>query len=238
MLKAGFSSSEGQHGGISCKDGRAANVRQQQDAAELLEYLRRRVQIPGLRGGWEARTVRVEHVHVHQHMTGAPLIAIPCGRGLGLQKELELWAYEQDSGHIQALADPPVILSLQILRFRVNQSGEVSKQTDSVPLVHRIYVPRFTSGIETDHTAYDLHSAVFHLGNTPHSGHYKAMGRMETSVVPIDQNGPTGNQTGSAGADDTALYCIDDDAEAARVSSSDVHEIQRNWYLAFFLRSQ
>ena len=117
-----------------------ANVRQQQDAAELLEYLRHRVQIPGLRGRWEARTMRGEQVHVHQRMTGAPLIAIPCGRGLGLQRELELWAYEQDSGHIQALADPPTILSLQILRFKVNQSGEVSKQLDSVPLPHRIYL--------------------------------------------------------------------------------------------------
>ena len=211
-----------------------ANVSQQQDTAEPLEYLRRRVQIPGLRGKWEARAMRGMQIHVHQHMTGAPLIAIPCGRGLGLQRELELWAYEQDSGHIQAVADRPVILSLQILRFRVNQSGEVSKQLDSVPLVHRIYVPRFTSGIETDQTAYDLHSAVYHLGNTPYSGHH----RMGASVVPMDQNGPTGNKRGSAGADDAAFYCIDDDAEAARVSSSDVHEIQRNWYLAFFLRSQ
>ena len=215
-----------------------ANVNQQQDTAELLEYLRHRIHIPGLRGKWEARTMRGMQVHVHQHMTGAPLIAIPGGRGLGLQRELELWAYEQDSGHIQALADPPVILSIQILRFRVNQPGEVNKLLDSVPLVHRIYVPRFTLGIETDQTAYELHSAVYHLGNTPHSGHYKALGRMGEAVVPNDQNGPTGNQRGSGGADNTALYCIDDDAQAARVSFSDVHEIQRNWYLAFFLRSQ
>ena len=88
--------------------------------------------------------MRGMQAHVHQHMTGAPLISIPGGRGLGLQRELELWAYEQDSGHIQALADPPVILSIQLLRFRVNQSGEVNKLSDSVPLVHRIYVPRFT----------------------------------------------------------------------------------------------
>ena len=94
--------------------------------------------------------MRGMQVHVHQHMTGAPLIAIPGGRGLGLQRELEMWAYEQDSGHIQALADPPVILSIQILRFRVNQSGEVNKLLDSVPLVHRIYVSRFTLGIDRD----------------------------------------------------------------------------------------
>ena len=166
--------------------------------------------------------MRGEQVHAHQRMTGAPLIAIPCGRGLGLQRELEVWAYEQDSGHIQALADPPTILSLQILRFHVNQ----------------FYVPRFTSGIETDQTAYDLHSAVYHLGNTPHSGHYKALGRLGASVVPSDQHGPSGNQGGSAGADETALYCVDDDTEATRVSPLDVHEIQQNWYLAFFLRSQ
>ena len=215
-----------------------ANVNQQQDTAELLEYLRHSIHIPGLRGKWEARTMRGMQVHVHQHMTGAPLIAIPGGRGLGLQRELEMWAYEQDSGHIQALADPPVILSIQILRFRVHQSGEVNKLMDSVPLVHRIYVPRFTLGIETDQTAYELHSAVYHLGNTPHSGHYKALGRMGEAVVPNDQNGPTGNQRGSGGADNTALYCIDDDTQAARVSFSDVHEIQCNWYLAFFLRSQ
>ena len=216
-----------------------ANVNQQQDTAELLEYLRHSIRIPGLIGKWEARTMRGMQVHVHQHMTGAPLISIPGGRGLGLQRELELWAYEQDSGHIQALADPPVILSIQLLRFRVNQSGEVNKLSDSVPLVHRIYVPRFTLGIETDQTAYELHSAVYHLGSTPHSGHYKALGRMGEAVVPNDQNGPTGYQRGSGGADNTALfYCIDDDAQAALVSLSDVHEIQCNWYLAFFLRSQ
>ena len=215
-----------------------ANVNQQQDTAELLEYLRHSIHIPGLIGKWEARTMRGMQVHVHQHMTGAPLISIPGGRGLGLQRELELWAYEQDSGHVQALADPPVILSIQLLRFRVNQSGEVNKLSHSVPLVHRIYVPRFTLGIETDQTAYELHSAVYHLGSTPHSGHYKALGRMGEAVVPNDQNGPTGHQRGSGGADNTALYCIDDDAQAALVSFSDVHEIQCNWYLAFFLRSQ
>ena len=74
--------------------------------------------------------------------------------------------------------------------------------------------------------------------STPHSGHYKALGRMGEAVVPNDQNGPTGHQRGSGGADNTALYCIDDDAQAALVSLSDVHEIQCNWYLAFFLRSQ
>ena len=84
------------------------------------EYLRHRVQIPDLRGRWEARTRQGEQAH--QRMTGAPLIAIPCGRGLGLQ-------YEQDSGHIQALADPPAILSLQILRFRVNHSLWRGQQT-------------------------------------------------------------------------------------------------------------
>ena len=141
-------------------------MNQQQDTAELLEYLRHSIHVPGLIGKWEARTMRGMQVHVHQRMTGAPLISIPGGRGLGLQRELELWAYEQDSGHIQALADPPVILSIQLLRFRVNQSGEVNKLSDSVPLVHRIYVPRFTLGIETDQTAYEFHSAVYHLGSS------------------------------------------------------------------------
>ena len=87
--------------------------------------------------------MRGEQVHAHQRMTGAPLIAVPCGRGLGLQRALELWAYEQDSGHIQALTDPPRILSIQMLRFHVNQAGEVSKKLDPVPLPDRIYVPRF-----------------------------------------------------------------------------------------------
>ena len=102
-----------------------ANVRQQQDPAELLEYLRNRVHVPGLRGRWKARTMRGEQVHAHQRMTGAPLIAVPCGRGLGLQWALQLWAYEQDSGHTQALTDPSRILTIQMLRFHANQSGEV-----------------------------------------------------------------------------------------------------------------
>ena len=163
---------------------------------------------------------------------------VPCGRGLGLQRELELWAYEQDSGHIQALTDPPHILSIQMLRFHVNQSGEVSKQSDCVPLPDRIYVPRFTSGIETEQTAYDLHSAVYHLESTPHSGHYKALGRLGAPAMPSILRGFTGNQGALMGADDSALYCVDDDTEATRVSHLDVHEIQQNWYLAFFLRSQ
>ena len=54
-----------------------------------------------------------------------------------------------------------------------------------------------------------------------------------TRTAPLDTKGDL-----HGGADNTALYCIDDDAQAALVSLSDVHEIQCNWYLAFFLRSQ
>ena len=115
-----------------------ANVNQQQDTAELLEYLRHSIHIPGLIGKWEARTMRGTQVHVHQHMTGAPLISIPGGRGLGLQRELELWVYEQDSGHVQAPVEgetralPPDISPATCYRLL-----EQAKRTEMVELYYK-----------------------------------------------------------------------------------------------------
>ena len=43
-----------------------------------------------------------------------------------------------------------------------------------------------------------------------------------------------GNQGAPTGAADPALYIIDDDTEATRVTPLEVHEMQQNWYLAFF----
>ena len=52
--------------------------------------------------------------------------------------------------------------------------------------------------------------AVYHLGSAPHSGHYKALGRLGASAVSEVIHDPIGNQGAPTGAADPALYIIDD----------------------------
>ncbi|CAE7276564.1 unnamed protein product, partial [Symbiodinium sp. CCMP2456] len=103
-----------------------------------------------------------------------------------LQKLIEDWAYEQDTGHISGLAEPPDILSIQLMRFSVGRGGEVHKLEHRTELPARLQVPSFEDGLNLQPVAYELKSAVCHLGSTPNSGHYKTMGVAAPIGMPTD----------------------------------------------------
>ena len=82
-----------------------------------------------------------------------------------MQQLMEDWAYEQDTGHINALAEPPQLLSVQILRFERNRMGEISK-LESIVQPARLQVACFRDGVDAQPAAYDFRSAVYHIGHT------------------------------------------------------------------------
>ena len=147
-------------------------------------------------------------------------------------------AYEQDTGHISGLAVPPDVLSVQLLRFSVGRGGEVHKLEHCTELPARLQVPRFEDGLNTQPVAYELKSAVYHLGSTPNSGHYKTMGLAAPIGVPTDGYIDSLHRALQREAAHPALFVQNDESSAVRAKPTDVQEVMRTWYIAFFIRPQ
>jgi len=214
------------------------HLRQQYDVAELLTFITANANIPGLQGHWEARLNDGPHIRVHQQVGSIPLITLPCQQDKDLQKLIEDWAYEQDTGHISGLADPPDILSIQLMRFSVERGGEVCKLEHRTELPARLQVPRFEDGLNTQPVAYELKSAVYHLGSTPNSGHYKTMGLTAPIGEPTDEYVANLQRALQREAAHPALFVQNDESSAARAKPADLKEVMRTWYIAFFIRPQ
>ena len=152
------------------------HLRQQHDVAELLTYLVDRLDIPGLRGCWEARTLTGLNTSIHQCFAGVPHLTLPCAGERNLQQLFEDWAFEQDTGHVRALVAPPKILCVQLLRVERNRAGETRKLEHAGHLPATLHVAHFRRGVDTLPIAYNFRSAASHIGQTPKLGHYRTFG--------------------------------------------------------------
>ena len=217
------------------------NPQQQHDVAELLVHIKRQMRFPALAGKWEARTMQGPHVQMHQCATQVPHIMLPCKPHKTLQELVEQWAYEQDTGQVCAISEAPTFLCIQLLRFQGNMDGEVSKLSHPTPLSTKLQVPIFTEGIDTRPQAYVLHSVVYHIGCTPDSGHYRTMGitapKGEPSSLQEDFYSEI-TRSLSEGAAHPALHVQNDETPTALATSTDLQEVSRTWYLAFFSKPQ
>ena len=217
------------------------NPQQQHDIAELLVHIKRQMRFPALVGKWEARTMQGPHVQMHQCATQVPHIMLPCKPHKTLQELVEQWAYEQDTGQVCAISEAPTFLCIQLLRFQGNMDGEVSKLSHPTPLSTKLQVPIFTGGIETRPQAYVLHSVVYHIGCTPDSGHYRTMGITAPKGEPSSLQEAFFSETTrclSEGAVHPALHVQNDETPTTLATSTDLQEVSRTWYLAFFSKPQ
>ena len=214
------------------------HLHQQHDVAELLTYIAARASIPGLQGYWEARLNDGPHIRTHQQVGSIPLLMLPCEQDKALQQLVEDWAFEQDTRHISGLIAPPDVLSIQLMRFRVSRGGEIQKLEHYTALPARLQVPQFVDGLDTQPVAYALQSVVYHIGDTPHSGHYKTMGVAAPLGEPTCEYTDGLQKALQRAAEHPALFVQNDESSAVRAKPSDISEVMRTWYLAFFIRPQ
>ena len=116
--------------------------------------------------------------------------------------------------------------------------GEVSKLSHPAPLPSKLQVPTFTEGIDTTPQAYVLHSVVYHIGCTPDSGHYRTMGMTAPKMEPQEVFFSELTRSLSEGAAHPALRVQNDETPTALATSTDLEEVSRTWYLAFFSKPQ
>ena len=213
------------------------NPQQQHDVAELLVHLQRHTRFPALVGTWEARTLQGPHFQIHQSASQVPHIMLPCQPNKTLQELVEQWAYDQDTGQICAVSEAPTFLCIQLLRFQGNMAGEINKLSHVIPLSPKLQVPTFAEGIDTRPQAYVLHSTVYHIGCTPDSGHYRTMGITAPKGEPSSLQEAFYSEITrslSEGAAHPALHVQNDETPTALATSTDLQEVSRTWYLAFF----
>ena len=110
-----------------------------------MAHIAEHAHVPGLRGIWEARFMEGPLYAPIKACTQFPSSRCRAKPHTTLQQLIEEWAYEQDTGEVTALARPPEILSLQLMRFQGDLiKREVGKLEHSLPLTPKLQVPSFT----------------------------------------------------------------------------------------------
>ena len=188
----------------------------QQDAAEFLDFVLRSADPAGYLFSWEAR-------RQHREVFGTRIVTTDSGQGFhplvidicsgGLQQCVDDW-HMVTSSSIYALRCAPRFLFLQLRRY-TQRRGAVLKSGLSVPIHpgETIWMPLWEEGIELRYVPYSTSSAIFHLGATLDSGHYR------TAL--------------SRSARDGSLqwYLTDDGVFPAKAKSADLEMLYSNVYI-------
>ncbi|CAE7380080.1 slc47a1 [Symbiodinium sp. CCMP2592] len=145
---------------------------QQHDVCAFASHALAKLKTPLMGGSWEARREDPVFRVVDMGSQALPItMAIPEGKHT-LRECIEAWQH-QNAKH--ALGYAPDLLMLQLGRFRQRLHRRVRKYQGIVMLPSRVQMPCFTAPNElgTHNVDYRIISGVFHLGNTPASGHYR-----------------------------------------------------------------
>ena len=169
-------------------------------------------------GAWEARVLELGccrsvdggalHVPISLELTDSGL----------LQQGVLGW-HQQAFPH--ALCRPPRILCLRLSRF-CNRDGHVRKvQTTTMLRPHLcIDMPTFDDAhtIRVHPTRYVLVAGIYHLGECPDAGHYRAF------------------VSGFSERNKKKFHVFDDNVQAVIATESDVQTLCRNCYLLYFVQ--
>ena len=196
-------------------------TRGQQDAAEFLCHLLATSQPGAFRGTWQSRIQQgssdsCRYQVVDQGGLHAPII-LELHPG-GLSYSIASWK-SQFATH--ALQDASALLVLQLRRYS-HRGGALSKDTVmcAIEAGELIYMPIFSEGLGLTYVKYRLASVVYHLGESPHSGHYKTA----LSVA----------QPATGGQMQWQFTIMDDGRPPSVANPQDILEVQCNSYICFF----
>ena len=121
------------------------------------------------------------------------------------------WALQAEA---HAMTTAPAVLAIQMGRFCSDQERPVGKLQHYIIPDREVFVPVFQNGLDTIRACYHLSSFLTHRGDTPSTGHYRA----------ILHYGGT--------------FYLADDAHAARPCTSDEADSAcTESYLFFYCRS-
>ena len=140
-----------------------------------------------------------------------PLVIDICSGGL--QQCIDDWSTVSSSS-IYALRCAPKFLVPQLRRY-TQRRGIILKSGVAVPISagETVWLPLWEDGMELRYVSYQVITAVFHLGATLQSGHYRAA---------LSQSARNGS---------LSWYLTDDGVYPARAKASDLDVLSKNVYL-------
>ena len=147
----------------------------QHDVCEYTMYMLGQCQDTPFHGIWEARVMEQRGVRTMDHGACASAITIePSLEGHWvLQDAVDNW---RSQAFTHALVSCPSWLLLRVNRFHQDASGVVSKIRAAMRWADRIRMPIFSHADVSFHEVhYTLRSCIVHLGESAHTGHYRAL---------------------------------------------------------------
>ena len=152
-------------------------------------------------------------------------IAIPA-EAATLQECLGSW-HQQDALHAVGVAPP--LLALQLGRFRHRSHRHVRKYQGLLLLDEMVFIRVFGVGLDTQLQAYKPIAGVFHLGNTPASGHYRAF-LCEAASAGVGENPDEPSSLLDR------AFETDDGRPPRKLVRNDYDQVLTNAYLIWLLR--
>ena len=156
-----------------------AESHRQHDVAEFAAFFIQKHNVTMPQGSWNARLYQDGAVQICDvgHCTQPITLRMPhTPPGLSpiiqVQSLVDYWSGAPTSDTIQALAQTPQLLLLQIDRFEID-CGRINKRLDGVEVNRLLVMPVFSDGALGIQTArYQLIAFIKHHGIHPQAGHY------------------------------------------------------------------
>ena len=196
----------------------------QHDVVEFASYILGQACAVSFDGAWEARVMSPECRSLDGGSLQNP-ISLELASSGSLQQAISGWHQQvcprSRQAFPHALCRPPRVLCLRINRF-CERDGGVCKDQNAVMLRPRLCVtmPLFshTHSAHVIPIRYVLTAGIYHLGETPAAGHYRAF------------------VSGYSERNKKKFHVFDDNVQAVVATDSDVHTLCRNCYLLFFVQ--
>ena len=214
------------------------HLTRQNDCSELLRYLLDRCRFPALQCTWEARTLseRQGGPLTLVDDSGPNVIMLPIApEHHTVQDCIDSW-HHQPSVH--ASTGDSSCLMLVLARYSQLELGKNSQCIACHPTT-TISVPYFTSGLQVEWRRYRLTAGVFHVGQSPQSGHYHAFAmhaaspHSQSAGLPQVHPHQT-SQAAPSGMSDIVTWCFDDWVSAVPCKPDILESIQHNAYILCF----
>ena len=189
----------------------------QHDVTEFAYHILAQAAAASFEGAWEARVVEPGCRSVDGGVLHVPISLELVDSG-SLQQGVLAW---QRQAFPHALCRPPRILCLRLNRF-CNRDGNVRKVHTATMLRPHLCVemPTFDDAhtIRVHPIRYVLVAGIYHLGERPDAGHYRAF------------------VSGYSERNKKKFHVFDDNVQAVIATDSDVQTLCRNCYLLYFVQ--
>ncbi len=209
------------------------HVSRQNDCSELLRYVLDRCRFPALHGHWEARLLQDARVQVTD--SGASLIQLTLEpEHATVQDCVDAW-HGQHSVH--ALTDEVSHLVFVLARYARLEAGKNMQDIACEPTT-TVSVPQFNGDIQVIWRRFHLVGGIYHIGQTPQSGHYRAFAVHSPSALQSSASTQArqhrATQAAPSGMADRAIWCFDDGVAAVPCDPSTHNDIRCNAYVLCF----